>query len=91
LTRETSRPGRRRALSIVVNVLLVPAWVLVAFISINSFEDYTEVGNLTLLALIMFFALWAWWYGEDRDRRQAAKARRVRAEDGQDAAGDDVG
>jgi hypothetical protein len=20
------------------------------------------------------FALWAWWYGEDRDRRRAARA-----------------
>jgi hypothetical protein len=72
-------------------VLLVPAWVLVAFISINSFEDYTEVGNLTVLALIMFFALWAWWYGEDRDRRQAARAHETGAEDRPDAAADDVG
>jgi len=23
----------------------------------------------------MLFALWAWWYGEDRDRRRAIKAQ----------------
>jgi hypothetical protein len=26
--------------------------------------------------LFLFFAAWAWWYGEDRDRRRAAKAAR---------------
>jgi hypothetical protein len=86
VTSASPRPRRRRVIRIIVNVLLVPAWVLVAFISINSFEDYTEVGNLTLLALIMFFALWAWWYGEDRDRRRAAKAREQAADDPRKAA-----
>ena len=68
---QTPPRKRRRAIRIAVNVLLVPAWVLVAFVSINSWERYTEVGSLTLLALIMFFALWAWWYDEDRHRRGA--------------------
>jgi hypothetical protein len=26
----------------------------------------------------MFFALWAWWYAEDRDRRSAAQERERR-------------
>jgi hypothetical protein len=70
---EQPRP-RRRALRVAVCVLLFPAWVLVAFICINGFEDYTEVGNLVLLAGIMFFGVWTWWYQEDRDRRRGVDA-----------------
>jgi hypothetical protein len=65
--------GRSRALRIAVGLLLVPVWAIVAFICINSFEKYTEVGDLGLLTLIMLFALWSWWYAEDRDRRRALK------------------
>lgn len=64
--RRTGWPRLRR---ITVNAVLVPAWVIVAFIGLNMFANYSEVGNLVLLALVMFFSLWAWWYGEDRDRR----------------------
>src|SRR5260370_40033704 len=45
---DARRSGRSRAIRIAVNVLLVPLWALVGFICINSFEMYTEVGNLTL-------------------------------------------
>jgi len=72
MTPHTSRTRGRRVARIVVNVVLVPVWVLVAFICLHSFVNYSDVANLTLLALIMMFALWAWWYGEDRDRRRAA-------------------
>jgi hypothetical protein len=70
---KASRSGRSRVLRIVVNLLMVPLWALITFISINSFVKYTEVGDVTLLALIMLFAVWAWWYAEDRERRRAAK------------------
>jgi hypothetical protein len=50
---------------------MVPLWALITFIVINSLGKYTEVGDITLFVLIMFFAIWAWWYGEDRDRRRA--------------------
>jgi hypothetical protein len=45
---------------------------LIAFISINSFAKYSEVGNITLLTLILLFGVAAWWYCEDRDRRNGA-------------------
>jgi hypothetical protein len=70
---DAPRSGRSRALRIAVNLLLVPLWAVIAFICINSFEKYTEVGDLGLLTLIILFALWSWWYAEDRDRRRAAK------------------
>ena len=65
---------RSRAFRIAFYLAMVPVWGFVAFVSIDAFGDYTEVGDVTVLALIMLFALWAWWYGEDRDRRQAAQA-----------------
>jgi len=66
---------RSRAFRLAFYVSMVPVWALIAFVSINSFSAYSEVGDLTLLGLIMFFALWAWWYSEDRDRRRGvAKA-----------------
>jgi hypothetical protein len=37
----------------------------------NALGRYTASGNAVLIALFMLFALWAWWYGEDRDRRSA--------------------
>ena len=63
-----------RVFRIVLYLLMVPATLFVWFLADNSFENYTEVGNLTILAAFLFFALWAWWYGEDRDRRRAAKS-----------------
>jgi hypothetical protein len=65
---------RSRAFRLLFYVSMVPVWALIAFISFNSLGGYSEVGDLTLLALVMLFALWAWWYGEDRDRRRAAQA-----------------
>jgi hypothetical protein len=65
-----------------VNLLLVPVWVIVAFICIHALGNYSDVANLTLLALIMLFSLWAWWYGEDRDRRQAGAKLERTDEDG---------
>lgn len=65
--------GRQRAFWIALSLLLLPLWSLIAFICINSFENYTEVGDLGLFTLVMLFALWSWWYAEDRDRRRALK------------------
>jgi 4-hydroxybenzoate polyprenyltransferase len=49
----------------------VPVWVLVALVSSNTLSGYTATGNVVMVVLFMFFALWAWWYAEDRDRRSA--------------------
>jgi uncharacterized protein involved in response to NO len=65
---------RSRAFRVVLYLLFLPLTLLVFVISDDAWTKYTQVGNLTLLAAFMLFALWAWWYGEDRDRRRAARA-----------------
>jgi hypothetical protein len=67
---------RSRACRIVLYVLMVPATLLVWIVSDGMWVRYTQVGDLTLFFLFLVFAAWAWWYGEDRDRRLAAKAAR---------------
>lgn len=64
---------RSRAFRVLLYVLFVPLTLLVFVISDDMWKTYTQVGNLTLLAAFLLFALWAWWYGEDRDRRRAAR------------------
>jgi hypothetical protein len=73
---------RSRAFRIAFYVSMVAAWFLICFISFNSLGGYSEVGDVTLLALIMLFAAWAWWYGEDRDRRRAITKANRPDEDG---------
>ena len=65
---------RSRTYRIVLYVLFVPLTLLVFVISDDMWAKYTQVGNLTLLAAYMVFALVAWWYAEDRDRRRALRA-----------------
>ncbi|MEA2151571.1 MAG: hypothetical protein QOD69_3401 [Solirubrobacteraceae bacterium] len=65
---------RSRAFRVLLYLLFVPLTLLVFVISDDMWKTYTQVGNLTLLAGFLLFALWAWWYGEDRDRRSAARA-----------------
>jgi hypothetical protein len=64
---------RSRAFRVLLYVLFVPLTLLVFVISDDMWKTYTQVGNLTLLAAFLLFALWAWWYGEDHDRRRAAR------------------
>jgi hypothetical protein len=88
---DAPRSGRSRARRFAVNVLILPLlWAVIAFICINSFEAYTEVGDLGLLTLILLFALWSWWYAEDRDRRRALK-QTAPDRDGHSANGDGDG
>jgi len=61
---------RSRAFRVAFYISMVPVWALACFISFGSLGGYSEVGDVTLLALIMFFAVWAWWYDEDRNRRR---------------------
>jgi hypothetical protein len=66
---------RSRAFRLAFYISMVPVWALICYVSFDSFGKYSQVGNVTLLALIMLFAAWAWWYAEDRDRRRGvAKA-----------------
>jgi hypothetical protein len=73
---------RSRAFRLLFYVSMVPLWALIAFISFDSLHVYSQVGDVTLLILITLFALWAWWYGEDRDRRRAARTDHADANGG---------
>ena len=65
-----------RAFRVLLYVLSVPVTLFFWFLADNSWTNYTEVGNLGVLALFLLFGLFAWWYDEDRDRRRALKAGR---------------
>jgi membrane protease YdiL (CAAX protease family) len=65
---------RSRAFRVVLYLQFLPLTLLVFVVSDDMWAKYTQVGDVTLLAAFMCFALWAWWYGEDRDRRSAARA-----------------
>jgi hypothetical protein len=65
---------RSRASRIVLYVLFAGLTLLVFVLADDMWATYTQVGDLSLLAAFMVFALWAWWYGEDRDRRAAVRA-----------------
>jgi membrane protease YdiL (CAAX protease family) len=67
---------RSRAFRVALYLLFLPLTLLVFVVSDDMWSNYTQVGDLTLLAAFLVFALWAWWYGEDRDRRRAARAAR---------------
>jgi hypothetical protein len=51
--------------------VLGPVSFLIGMVCGNALGKYTATGNAVLIALFMLFALWAWWYAEDRDRRSA--------------------
>ena len=65
---------RSRAFRILCYLLMVPATLLVWVVSDGMWTNYTQVGDLTLMFLFLVFAAWAWWYGEDRDRRRGGHA-----------------
>jgi membrane protease YdiL (CAAX protease family) len=61
---------RSRTFRVLLYVLMVPATLLVWVVADDMWARYTQVGDLTLLFSFLLFAAWAWWYGEDRDRRR---------------------
>jgi amino acid transporter len=58
---------------ILINIALNVIFNVVGLISTNTLGKYTATGNAVLVAILMLFAVWAWWYGEDRDRRAELK------------------
>ena len=58
---------RSRAFRILCYVALVPVYVMLGFVAINSFGGYSQVGNALGLAAIVAFAAWAWWWDERRE------------------------
>jgi hypothetical protein len=78
---------RSRAFRGVLYLLFIPLTLLVFVVSDDMWAKYTQVGDVALLAAFMSFALWAWWHGEDRDRRRAARAAQG---NGAGSAGGDV-
>lgn len=65
---------RSRVFRVFFYLSMVPLWYLVSMVAANSLSGYTQTGSTLLVAAMMFFGLWAWWYGEDRDRRRGARA-----------------
>jgi putative Ca2+/H+ antiporter (TMEM165/GDT1 family) len=76
----TKRFRRTRviAMLIVVNIGLNVLFNVVGLVSTDTLSKYSATGNAVLLTIFMLFAVWAWWYGEDRDRRAALKAAQRR-------------
>jgi len=67
--RKRFRRTRVVAMLIVINIGLNVVFNVVGLVSTNTLGNYTATGSAVLLAIFMLFAAWAWWYGEDRDRR----------------------
>jgi uncharacterized membrane protein len=68
---------RSRAFRVLCYFLMLLAILLAWVVSDQMWSKYTQTGNLILFFLFLVFAAWAWWYGEDRDRRQAGRAAQV--------------
>ena len=58
---------------ILINIALNVVFNVVGLVSTNTLGKYTATGSAVLLAILMLFAVWAWWYGGDRDRRAELK------------------
>jgi hypothetical protein len=58
---------------IAINIGLNVLFNVVGLVSTDTLSNYSATGNAVLLVLFMLFAAWAWWYGEDRDRRARLK------------------
>jgi hypothetical protein len=57
----------------VINIALNVLFNVVGLVSTDTLSKYSATGNAVLLVILMLFAAWAWWYGEDRDRRAELK------------------
>ena len=72
--RKRFRKIRAIAMVILINIWLNVVFNVVGLVSTNTLGNYTATGNAVLVVIFMLFAAWAWWYGEDRDRRAELKA-----------------
>jgi putative Ca2+/H+ antiporter (TMEM165/GDT1 family) len=71
--RKRFRRTRVIAMLIVINIGLNVLFNVVGLVSTDTLSKYSATGNAVLLVIFMLFAVWAWWYGEDRDRRAELK------------------
>ena len=76
--RKRFRRTRAIAIFIVINIALNVLFNVVGLVSTDTLSKYSATGNAVLLVIFMLFAVWAWWYGEDRDRRAELKAAQRR-------------
>ena len=58
-------------------LVLAPLTQILEFFADNDLRKYTATGDAIGLAAWMLFAVWAWWYAEDRERRHEAKAHQT--------------
>jgi len=71
--RKRFRRTRAIAMVIWINLVLNVVFNVVGLVSTDTLSKYSATGNAVLLVIFMLFAVWAWWYGEDRDRRAELK------------------
>jgi len=62
-----------RTLRVLSALALIPLGGMLVFVSLDSLSGYSRIGNLLGIAAMCLFAAWAWWWGERRDRRRAAR------------------
>jgi hypothetical protein len=68
---------KSRAFRILCYVALVPVFIFLQFVTIDSFGGYSQVGNYLGLAAMIAFAAWAWWWG-DRHESSPSEVDRER-------------
>ncbi len=70
----TSLYRRSRSFRVLCYLLVVVATVLIWMVGDDQFAHYAQLGDMAILCGFIVFAGWAWWYGEERDRRRARSA-----------------
>jgi hypothetical protein len=58
---------KSRIFRILCYVALVPVFIMLQFVAIDSFGGYSQVGNYLGLAAMIAFAAWAWWWGDHHE------------------------
>ena len=76
--RKRFRKTRAIAMVIVINIALNVVFNVVGLVSTDTLSNYSATGNAVLVVIFTLFAVWAWWYGEDRDRRAELKTAQRR-------------
>jgi hypothetical protein len=55
---------KSRAFRILCYVALVPVFIIIQFVALDSFGGYSQVGDELALTAMIAFAAWAWWWGD---------------------------
>jgi amino acid transporter len=55
---------KSRAFRILCYVALIPVFIFLQFVAIDSFGGHSHVATYLGLAGMIAFAAWAWWWGD---------------------------